>query len=100
MDLPLVAPVAPPDQDCLCPACLAEAIAQLTLSGNSATESSVSRASAEGSLVEGLDYYLEGAAMVFTAEFLLRRGYCCESGCRHCPFTATLATPAYTSEKI
>ena len=23
---------------------------------------------------------------VFTAEFLARRGYCCESGCRHCPY--------------
>jgi hypothetical protein len=24
--------------------------------------------------------------MVFTARFLLRRGFCCESGCRHCPY--------------
>jgi hypothetical protein len=23
---------------------------------------------------------------VFTAEFLARRGYCCGSGCRHCPY--------------
>jgi uncharacterized protein DUF5522 len=23
---------------------------------------------------------------VFTAPFLLERGYCCDSGCRHCPF--------------
>jgi hypothetical protein len=23
---------------------------------------------------------------VFTADFLARRGYCCDSGCRHCPF--------------
>jgi hypothetical protein len=23
---------------------------------------------------------------VFTAEFLASRGYCCESGCRHCPY--------------
>ena len=23
---------------------------------------------------------------VFTAAFLAERGYCCESGCRHCPF--------------
>jgi hypothetical protein len=34
-------------------------------------------------LVEGVDYYLEGAALVFTREYHLRRGYCCESGCRH-----------------
>ncbi|MCA1817856.1 MAG: DUF5522 domain-containing protein [Acidobacteria bacterium] len=37
-------------------------------------------------LVEGVDFYREGAAMVFTASYLLRRGYCCESGCRHCPY--------------
>lgn len=23
---------------------------------------------------------------VFTAAFLAARGYCCESGCRHCPY--------------
>jgi len=23
---------------------------------------------------------------VFTAEFLASRDYCCESGCRHCPY--------------
>jgi len=37
-------------------------------------------------LIPGKDYYLEGGCMVFTADFLRRRGYCCESGCRHCPY--------------
>jgi 2-iminoacetate synthase ThiH len=37
-------------------------------------------------LVEGEDFYREGAAVVFTAHYHLRRGYCCENGCRHCPF--------------
>ncbi len=37
-------------------------------------------------LVEGADFYREGAFVVFTEAFLLRRGYCCESGCRHCPY--------------
>ncbi len=23
---------------------------------------------------------------VFTASFLAERGYCCDSGCRHCPY--------------
>jgi len=39
-------------------------------------------------LREGLDYYLEGGLFVFTATFLRKRGYCCESGCRHCPYQA------------
>jgi hypothetical protein len=37
-------------------------------------------------LREGEDYYREGAFVVFTARYHLRRGYCCESGCRHCPY--------------
>lgn len=37
-------------------------------------------------LHEGLDYYVEDGLFVFTASFLLKRGYCCESGCRHCPY--------------
>lgn len=32
------------------------------------------------------DYYLENGRMVFTAQYLRRRGYCCQSGCRHCPY--------------
>ena len=39
-----------------------------------------------GSLEENKDYYLERGAMVFTASYLQRRGYCCGSGCRHCPY--------------
>ncbi len=35
---------------------------------------------------DGEDYYLEGELMVFTERFLIRRGFCCESGCRHCPY--------------
>jgi hypothetical protein len=32
------------------------------------------------------DFYFDGGLTVFTAEFHLRRGHCCDSGCRHCPF--------------
>ena len=39
-----------------------------------------------GPLVEGEDYYWEGEAMVFTGQYHLRRGYCCDQGCRHCPY--------------
>ena len=37
-------------------------------------------------LIEGRDYYVENGLWVFTAEYLRRRGYCCQSGCRHCPY--------------
>jgi len=36
--------------------------------------------------VEGVDYYFENGLMVLTVQFLLKRGYCCDNGCRHCPF--------------
>ena len=39
-----------------------------------------------GSFVERRDYYLDGGATVFTEDYLKRRGYCCGSGCRHCPY--------------
>lgn len=32
------------------------------------------------------DFYYENGLIVFTAAYHLRRGYCCNSGCRHCPF--------------
>jgi len=38
------------------------------------------------SLREGEDYYLENGLFVFTAKYHLKRGYCCKSGCRHCPY--------------
>jgi hypothetical protein len=37
-------------------------------------------------LLKGEDYYLEGEMMVFTAGYLWRRGYCCDQGCRECPY--------------
>lgn len=39
-----------------------------------------------GKLIEGEDFYREGAYVVFTEKYLRERGYCCESGCRHCPW--------------
>ena len=40
-------------------------------------------------LVEGEDYYVERGMLVFTAAYHLRRGWCCGSGCRHCPYGVT-----------
>jgi Family of unknown function (DUF5522) len=37
-------------------------------------------------LIENEDYYIEKGRWVFTATFLQKRGYCCGSGCRHCPY--------------
>jgi hypothetical protein len=33
------------------------------------------------------EYYLTPhGLLVFTEKYHLKRGYCCQSGCRHCPY--------------
>jgi hypothetical protein len=32
------------------------------------------------------DFYMDGPWLVFTEQYHLRRGFCCNSGCRHCPY--------------
>jgi Family of unknown function (DUF5522) len=43
-------------------------------------------------LIEGVDYILEGKCMVLTAEFLLKRGYCCNYRCQNCPYKKEFQT--------
>lgn len=40
----------------------------------------------ETRFVEGRDYYFENGLLVMTESYLRRRGYCCQNGCRHCPY--------------
>ena len=89
-------------RDCFCPQCLSDAI-QAALhfgshTGQPSLDSFLGRASEPvqaatktdltppSLLLEGEDYYSEGGMIVFTASYHRRRGYCCESACRHCPF--------------
>lgn len=37
-------------------------------------------------LEEGIDYTLEGGRWVLTRSYLLKRGHCCGSLCRNCPY--------------
>lgn len=41
----------------------------------------------DNKLIEGEDFYLtpEGYRC-FTEKYHIKRGYCCRSGCRHCPY--------------
>ena len=85
-ELPHVSLVATADQDCLCPECLGQAISRPSHEGTNIPASIDSNTNSLPALIEGKDYYCEGSTIVFTAHYLLRRGYCCESGCRHCPY--------------
>ncbi len=45
-----------------------------------------SNTSSSNEFIENRDFYLENGFYVFTSEYLKKRGYCCKSGCRHCPY--------------
>jgi hypothetical protein len=32
-------------------------------------------------------YYSEQGYLIFTEKYLLKRGYCCQNGCKHCPYS-------------
>ncbi len=42
-------------------------------------------------LKEGEDFYIDPVRglLTFTAAYLKKRGYCCECGCKHCPYRLT-----------
>jgi len=46
------------------------------------------------------DYYLsEEGYIVFTEKYHLKRGYCCKSGCKHCPYGYKKKTGLFDKEK-
>jgi hypothetical protein len=51
-------------------------------------------------LEEG-DYYIsEEGYIVFTEKYHLKRGYCCKSGCRHCPYGYDKKTDTFKKKSI
>jgi len=50
--------------------------------------------------IEDGDFYLtpEGYKC-FTEQYHLKRGYCCESGCRHCPYGYNSSTTLRAGKK-
>lgn len=84
-------------QDCLCPNCLHtqslikidEYVSKIKTSGikhNLAKKFS----NLSGSLIPQLDFYIENNNWVFTEWYHLKRGYCCNNNCRHCPYKPIL----------
>ncbi len=52
----------------------------------------------EGDNLGPEDYYFEGPNLVFTEAYHLKRGSCCGSGCRHCPYGQSGSRTQSTSE--
>lgn len=86
---PKVMPLRP-DARCLCPACLAKAVAKRIgdlLSGLSHEDAlSLAAQHTGGRVIEHIDYTVENGDAVFTSWFLLKQGSCCGNGCRNCPY--------------
>jgi hypothetical protein len=45
--------------------------------------------------IRNIDYYMDGTRVVFTEKWLVQRGECCGSKCRHYPFD-----PQYKRENV
>lgn len=88
-------PLFKPDPliNCMCTACLHKAtkekidayVAEMTLE-KAVTENKAKDLPQTKQFIEGIDYYIDNSFWVFTAWHHLRRGHCCKSGCRHCPY--------------
>lgn len=50
------------------------------------TDSATAKAAPPRPQLAPEDFYYEGPYIVFTAAYHLKRGICCNSGCRHCPY--------------
>lgn len=66
--------------DCLCNPCLIHLNDMIIEAKNNSFTTS------KDQLQEGLHYYYEGPYMVMTEFYHITRGYCCQSGCRHCAY--------------
>lgn len=53
----------------------------------------------QGDTLDPEDFYMEDGRIVFTAAFHRKRGYCCGSGCRHCPFGNSAAQRSVTRDQ-
>lgn len=52
------------------------------------------------SLVENEDYYINtDGNFVFTKTYHLKRGYCCNNGCLHCPYRPLPSPKGETFDK-
>ena len=54
--------------------------------GNAPQAAAVSEAPRAAETLQPDEFYYDGPYLVFTETYHLRRGYCCNSDCRHCPY--------------
>jgi hypothetical protein len=79
--------------ECLCPPCLKAEVKQrierfvATVTPSQARAGVGRRWARDTEPEAGLDYEIDAQGrLVFTRWYLLKRGECCDSGCRNCPY--------------
>lgn len=77
--------------DCYCSQCLLQMISNKVnkdpTSLSDIEKSEIANFGIPSVPIEGQDFYInDNGLYTFTSWYLLRRGYCCENGCRHCPY--------------
>ena len=93
-ELPPVMPLRT-EGDCLCPDCLKSEIARFTeqyvqdVAHGKCEHYLAGKIPMNTPPIEGIDYYQENGNFVLRGWYLLKRGYCCGNGCRHCPYPKT-----------
>jgi hypothetical protein len=80
-------------RSCLCPDCLAEALQQKVqqittdiLEKRRPNDVAKLYFKPSRKMIDGIDFYRESGRYVMTEWYHLKRGYCCGSKCRHCPY--------------
>lgn len=76
--------------DCLCSYCLKqEAIKKIDWyieSKNEENDTIKFDLPKQEKLIEDIDFYFENDNLVYTKWYLLKKGSCCETNCKHCPY--------------
>lgn len=76
--------------DCFCPSCLINKLAKEVnhskVGLSPEDQEAIKKLGPVEVPTQDIDYYMENGLLVMSKWFLLRRGYCCKNGCRHCPY--------------
>ncbi|MBV5302082.1 MAG: cysteine-rich CWC family protein [Methylococcales bacterium] len=91
MTYPAIMPIKEDETDCLCRACLSEAIQKKMVDKLSHLTLAEKLSLARGyktkvKAIEGIDYNMEKGKYVFTQWHHLKRGACCNHKCKLCPY--------------
>ncbi|MGB4497941.1 MAG: DUF5522 domain-containing protein [Methylococcaceae bacterium] len=92
MNYPAIISIDDNQTECFCETCLSKIIQEKIIQTLNSLNLQESISVAKNyqnyeKLIEGIDYFVEQGSYVFTKWYHLKRGICCQNGCRHCPYS-------------